>query len=204
MKLLVLYCSAAAIAALGGTISDTASGGSPTTCWNPCTTTSGDFTYSAPWPNSMIGNGLDESVEWVFDFSADPKYGAFSGPLSAARLVLTVTPTHNLVSNDVVRILGLADINSPQMQGLPIGVASTVTVNLLNFYTSAEILNELTTQSGRIRMHYEDDSLITLASLELQSDVPEPAAIWLFSAAALMAGIRRSIVQWRKSRRSLG
>jgi hypothetical protein len=82
----------------------------------------------------------------VFDFTSDPRWGPFSTSksLASARLTLTLTPKSSLVIQDIIRIQGLADISTAQIQALPINTTGTVELELLDFYSSAEILNVLT------------------------------------------------------------
>ena len=118
------------------------------------------------------GNGRDEATTWVFDLTSDPKWGSFSTsePLSSARLILTLKTGSSLVVQDIIRIEGLADINTPQIQTLPNNTTATVEVELLDFYSSTEILNALTSGiEGRIPMYYADDAIISFAELRLVS-----------------------------------
>ena len=155
------------------TISATASGSlTPPTAIFPATVTNGDFTITGNAIASVVGDGNDETTTWTFDF---PDFPLFSTtlPLSSAPLTLTLTPKNALISSDRVRIDGLTDIATIEIQGLPVGVTNTVRLELLNFYTSAEIIGALTGGTpGQIPMVYSDDAIVSFAQLELTSKVP--------------------------------
>jgi hypothetical protein len=125
--------------------------------------------------DSTLGNGWDEATTWVFDFTSDPRWGPFSTSksLASARLTLTLTPKSSLVIQDIIRIEGLADISTAQIQALPINTTGTVELKLLDFYSSVEILNVLTSDiEGQIPMFYADDASISFAELRLVSGTP--------------------------------
>jgi hypothetical protein len=131
--------------------------------------TNGDFTILAGRDNSTIGDGIDEITTWDFDFSADPQFSNFptSGTLESARVTLTLTPKAALVSGDIIRISGLADINPPAYAELTQDTTSTVEVELLDFYSSEEVLGALTSDSGQITMVSLDDTIVSEAELFL-------------------------------------
>jgi hypothetical protein len=122
--------------------------------------------------NNTLGDGIYESTTWNFDFSQDPNFENFpSAPLAFARLELTLVPKNSLVALDIVRIEGLPDIMSPpQFQNLPVDTPTTVELELLDFYTSDEILEILSSENGQIPMFYADDSIVTSARLQLTSE----------------------------------
>lgn len=138
------------------------------------TVTNGDFEIArtSEGVNNTLGDGIDETTTWTFDFSQDPNFDNFpSAPLASARLELTLIPQSTLVAFDIVRIEGLSDITSPpQFQNLPTGTPTTVELDLLDFYTSDEILQVLSSGNGQMPMFYADDSIVTSARLSLTSE----------------------------------
>src|SRR5215208_1491347 len=161
-------------------ISATASGSiSPQTASFPATVTNGDFLIS-PNPNCtpqtcpLTGDGFDDITTWTFDFTKDPGFASFSTskPLASTLLTLTLTPKHSLVATDTVRIEPLVDIVAPVIQSLPVDQTSTIQLELLDFYSSADILGVLSANGGLIPMSYQDDAIIASARLDLSNTVP--------------------------------
>jgi hypothetical protein len=178
-----------ALSAQAITISDTATGtGDPPDTVFPAVSVDGDFTYTGNAIAFNVGDGNDESVNWTFDFTADPDLPAFGGPLTSAVLTLTLTPRNALISTDVVGIVGLANIITPVIQTLPVGVESTISIELLDFYTSAEILGVLGGGGNTIPMLYADDSTLRFAELQLTA-VPEPGTLLLLVAGLSALGL---------------
>ena len=147
----------------------------------------GDFIISpnpalSASPGALTGDGVDEVTTWTFNFSHRPKSAIGfpnSSPLQSALLTLTLTPRHALISTDVVRIRGLSPIDTPIIQGLTVNVTSTVEIELLDFYASADILAVLVppfvfvpevVNHFHIPMLYQDDAIVTYAQLELTSE----------------------------------
>ncbi len=149
----------------------------PNTTTFPNTVTNGDFTISSGGLFSPVGDGIDESTKWNFDFSSDPNFPFFSSslPLVSANLTLVLATKHRLVSTDSVRIDGLSGVKQ-QITSLPNGVVTSVTIDLLNIapdYSSGNILNALyNNASGIIPMIYQDDAIISQARLELTQRLP--------------------------------
>jgi hypothetical protein len=137
------------------------------------TVTNGDFTITRTTEgvNADLGDGIDEQTTWTLDFSEDPDFDNFpSAPLAFARLELTLTPKSSLVAFDIVRIEGLSDItNPPQFQNLPVDQETTVQLELLDFYSSDDIL-EILSENGELEMFYADDAIVSFARLSLTSE----------------------------------
>jgi hypothetical protein len=139
------------------------------------TITNGDFVIrrSEGGANTTLGDGIDEQTSWTLDFSEDPDFAAFStaDSLASARLTLTLTPKSSLISFDIVKIDELSGINLAQFQDLPLDTASTIQLELLDFYTSEQIL-EILNQGGQgqIPMFYSDDAIVSFARLDLTSE----------------------------------
>lgn len=132
------------------------------------TVRSGDFTYTRSTVGASSGDGHDDTITWTFDFSTHPNYPlSASDPLGSALLTTTVTPSKldDGIKTDTVAIKGLAPVVSPTIQNLPIGVTSTISLELLDHYTSAEILGTL--RDGTMPMLWQDDVVMTFAQLHL-------------------------------------
>jgi hypothetical protein len=139
------------------------------------TITNGDFVIrrSAEGENTTLGDGIDEQTTWAFDFSEDPDFAVFptADSLVSARLTLTLTPTSPLITFDTVKIEGLSGISPAQFQNLPIDTASTIQLELLDFYTSERILEILNQDSqGQIPMFYSGGATVSLARLDLTAE----------------------------------
>ena len=166
------------------TITATAYGSlTPPTAKPPDTVTNGDFLIS---PNHQklgtTGDGEDETTTWTFNFAGDPNFPFFSPsrPLTSALLTLTLTPSYQ-INTDTVLIEALGDIRRPsetappEIKDLPVDVINTIHMQLLNrlpAYSSTAILGVFSAGGGQILMRYADDSIISLAKLELIQEYP--------------------------------
>ena len=166
------------------TITATATG-SPTfttAAYPQLTITNGDFliknTLQGPTPQPSevdIGDGCNEGTAWTFDLTHDANYAVFaaSPSLSAAKLTLTLTATtlyNNDTSTDFVVLVGSGkNITTSEIKSLPPGVTRTIVVDLLavDAYQPQDILEEFTTNAGKISFEYWDDAFITSATIEL-------------------------------------
>ncbi|HIK32078.1 MAG TPA: PEP-CTERM sorting domain-containing protein [Oscillatoriales cyanobacterium M59_W2019_021] len=167
-------------------ISATAQGNlTPPTAIFPDTVTNGDFLISAndDPDNFIIGDGQEENTRWTLDFTQDPNWVAFSTTelLTSAKLTLTLTTCCN-IETDEFRIQTLPSIATPSIQSLPRNTTQTIELELLDFYSSSDILGVFNRNSGGlIPMTYFDDALVSFARLELSNDrsqsVPEPSLI---------------------------
>lgn len=173
-------------------VTDTATGALiPNRTIYPGFVQNGDFTITGGGPGApIVGDGIDEYTTWVFDFTADPGFGAFSAsamPLTSALLKLTLTPRSGLITTDFIRIEGLSNITDPiqSLSVLPLGVTTTVEIELLDHYSSADILN-IFSPGGILPMYYHDDAILSYAELILQTQtVPEPASLILVGVGLL-------------------
>jgi hypothetical protein len=103
-------------------------------------------------PGLITGDGLDEETSWTFyfdGFNEDPNFPiSRSQPLTSALLTLTLTPQREDIKTDGVwieslELIGGKEPTAPEIQDLPIGVTSTITMELIDrlpSYTSTAIL----------------------------------------------------------------
>ncbi|MEM7714468.1 MAG: PEP-CTERM sorting domain-containing protein [Cyanobacteria bacterium P01_A01_bin.68] len=161
----------------------------------------GDFTITANNGNpatTTLGDGVDETVRWNFDFSSDPNLNSFlsSGSLTSAVLSLTLSPRSGLITTDSTGIPGVGGIAIPNIPGIPsIGQIGTVEFDLLDFgFNGGSILNALVSGTqNSIAWVYQDDAIISNAQLRLVSEdsveVPEPTSmLGLFVLGAVGIG----------------
>ena len=125
--------------------------------------------------SSPVGDGTNEFTKWDFDLSMDPEYQNFDPSIRLENAILIVTLTRGIghFFTDSVRIQGLAQIHITEEKfgWVPINQRSVLQFNLLEHYTSAEILNSINTENIII-MEYQDDALLNKAELILSQPVP--------------------------------
>ena len=191
--------SARAVTVTGVTITDTVTGSLTPEAKSIAWTAeenwvkSGGFTYTdvdrgTKGTYATLGNGVDDKVTWSFDFTKDSAWANFphTGILDLARLTLTLTPKNVLVNTDTVQIVGLPGIATSVIQGLTVNQTQTVSLNLLDSYTSSQILGKLNANSGSLPMAYSDDAIVSLAELELTArPVPEPGSLALLAVGSV-------------------
>jgi hypothetical protein len=155
---------------------------------------------------NTLGDGNDEVTRWSFDFGlTDPVMP--SGPLTGATLLLSLTPRNGLITTDSVCIDGLANIVDP-IQGLPVlarGQTVDVTIDLLNSYSSDEILGVLNGGAvGVIPMRYADDSIVSYAQLDLSNSVPDVGSTFALLGLGLagLVTFQRRLLPTGSSRKS--
>jgi hypothetical protein len=117
----------------------------------PGSVTSGDFTYQQAIAPGTVGDGEDDGITWSFNFTGDPGYSAFAGPIVQANFALTLIPRNDLVSSDAfsINVSGLSPSVVPDIPPLSLNVAHTLNFDLLDFYTSAQLLGVLSSRGGR-------------------------------------------------------
>jgi hypothetical protein len=177
-------------------------GGSPTPIPNAAVGTtlqSGDFTLLQQRPSldRLLGNGLDEATQGVFDFSSQLTN---ISALTTARLSITLTPQGQRFDTDAFRFLipGLdrSFIGSP-FDGLAIGQTQTVEIDLFDFFPNPKrLINAFNSVGGIMGWEYGDDAIISSAQLILSDGVdpaptPEPTAVLALLAGVGMLGCRK-------------
>lgn len=157
--------------------------------------------------DNPIGDGADETTNWVFDFSNDSNLEAFpfSQPLSSALLTLTLMPKNAGVITDSIGIFtNQPRIRIPELTDIPaVGTTDTISIELLDFeaFTSEQFTNLLTPENYTIPWFYAEDSLVSFAELELTAkSVPEPhSLLGLFISGAVaiapLMKVKKSIDQ---------
>ncbi|MDY6785009.1 MAG: PEP-CTERM sorting domain-containing protein [Cyanobacteriota bacterium] len=173
------------------TISATASGSpTPQITTDGTPVVNGDFLIkpNSPTITPIVGDGVDESTTWTFDFTEDTNFPFFStsGALRSAFLTLELAGADTSIITDTVQIEGLPLIVTDVIQELPLNSTSVVTLELLDFYSSNSILQAFESgEFGQLSMRYTDDAVVSFAKLELVS-TPEPAsALGLFTLGTL-------------------
>ena len=151
-------------------------------------------------PSLPTGDGVDETTNWLFDFSSDSNLALFpvSSMLDSAILTLTISPPgYDAFHTDVTGVLGGKFVFIPNIPDIPtLGSTGTVSIDLLDFgFTSEDIMNSFDSVTNTIPWFYEDDAVISSAELELTVEaksVPEPTSIVAFLVAgAIAAGTLR-------------
>ena len=137
----------------------------------------------------LLGDGNNDDTEWVFDFGPDSVL--LSGKtLASALLTLTLETTAG-VTTDTIEIVGLGARAASEIRSLTGGFDGSITFDLLPYYSSIDILENLfDPQSGAIGMIYEDDAIVSYARLELRS-IPEPTSLVLMGLGLAGIGYRR-------------
>ncbi|MEA5464647.1 hypothetical protein [Leptothoe sp. PORK10 BA2] len=170
----------------------------------------GDFTIKRSGSNPIVGNGVDETTTWSFDFSSEDVDAFLStGPISSAFLNLILIPSNFFITTDLTGILTEQgtfgeSISVPDIPGLPgLGEVGTISIDLIEFGfdgdTIATALN--TGDLKQIDWFYQDDAILSFAQLELETttildpkSVPEPIA-----TSGLMAlGLCLLLKQWKR------
>ena len=168
-----------------GTITATATGSVPApTAAFPGSVTNGDFLIAPLFPTCtscpIAGDGDSDRTTWTFDFTTDPNFGVFpTGELTSALLTLTLTRLGEAMSTDQLRIdppvplplIALVDFLTFPDDFPAQGNIGTVQVDLLAFYSSAQIRGEFD-PAGQIPMLYFDDATVSFAQLDLETTLP--------------------------------
>ena len=141
----------------------------------PATVTNGDFLITGnEGSDEPVGDGRNEKTTWALDFSSQIGFKGFpiSASLQSALLTIKIMPGGLNVSTDSINIKGLIPIRTPLIQNVPVDRPSIVRLELLDFYSSSDILDVLAASvNGELPMEYRDDAVVSYAKLMLISSV---------------------------------
>jgi hypothetical protein len=143
-----------------------------------------DFTIERTGTNNTLGDGVDEATLWTFDFTTDPDFRQFQDTLKkeklkSAVLTLSLIPKASLISTDTLKVGNLPAIGTqgsrpfgfPPIQALPRDIVSIVEIELLSFYTPAQIQSVLAkSPRGKVPARFSDDAIVVFAHLRLSLD----------------------------------
>ncbi len=140
----------------------------PSTTRYPNTVTNGDFLIQGNSIATLVGDGADESTTWAFDFTTDPDFTSLTNStlLASAQLTLTLEPTNGLITTDGITIQGLGSIVQP-IRELPVGETSTITIDLLDYFSPDTVVQAIQRNAGRLSTTYQDDAIVSFAQLKL-------------------------------------
>ena len=204
-------------ASFAGVITASVSGSvNPVTANYPTNVTNGGFTILGNASALVVGDGIDDTTTWNFDFNG-PSLASFiaSAPINGATLKLTVTaraagvaddrlwigtPTQGAIPGSDPGFIGIQN-TVPTLASLVIGQTTDVQANLLSVFSPTEILDYLQngvfgSGAGIIPFVYHDDVVVSYAELTLSTrdavaPVPEPATFALFGVGIAAAGLYR-------------
>jgi hypothetical protein len=132
----------------------------------------GDFFITGATRGRAIGDGGDESTIWAMNFRKTPNtYDNFRlhnpTTLTAATLKLKITPKTSGIYTDAVKIFGLPWI---ELDAMPVGATTNLTIDLLDHYEPEEILDALMRDrtTGVFYMIYQDDAIVSSAEVVLE------------------------------------
>jgi hypothetical protein len=167
----------------------------------------GDFKIHANTGNPPVdcfGDGVDETIDWNFDFLNDPDLVDFlasailKGKLQSAIATFTVTPKSGLITTDSTGIPGVIGWAIPSLPGVPgVNQTGTFSIDLLaQGATDDHIITALASgEAGKIPWRWQDDVVMHSATLELH--IPEPAT----ALGLLCFGVLAPIVQRSKTKK---
>ena len=164
--------------------------------------TNGDFTITQTSPAGYsypdVGDALNETTTWTFDFTSDSNFSSFSDltPLSSAIITLSLTYITG-ISTDSLFPEGITGVRVDEIRNLPeppwptTGFV-TLQFDLLNYYSSDDILSVFSSNDyGKIPMIYKDDAIVSYAKLDL-NQVPEPGTLLLLGSGLFVISAYRN------------
>ncbi|MGK7929751.1 MAG: hypothetical protein AB4290_31665 [Spirulina sp.] len=172
---------------------------------------SNDPTFRPGIYSRDIGNGANEATLWTFDFTDDPELADLSPSqtITSATLTLDLLPKSRGINTDAIKISGLEYYRAEEIQTLEPNQQARIRFDLLDFYTSEEIMGVLAGQTsspdaiasvGMLPMHYSEDALLTYASLLLVTEdnpnntaIPEPTMVLgILASSSLVVSTRKN------------
>lgn len=107
-------------------------------------------------------NCINDYTSWSFDFAGID----FLTPIDQAQLTLQVLPKAEKFDNDRVQIEGLGWIGGIAPDSFAINVEESISLDLLQNYSSVDILSAFTSDH-QLPLRFEDDACVKSATLKL-------------------------------------
>ena len=172
-----------------------------------------DMTIKRSGRDVNVGNGIDESIEWTFDFTKDSgllnEFLNAPGELTSAELVfLEIGVTNSRITTDWFGIPGWGGqkfgfgsqidptgyklVKVPDIEGIPeVGEFGSLTIDLLeNGFTSADIINTLVDDTQHTNPWYnEKDWIGTMSDHEIENGWGKVPFIYMDDAILREVGL---------------
>lgn len=172
-----------------------------------------DLTIKRSGRDEDVGNGIDESIEWTFDFTADldllDEFLNAPGELTSAELVfLDIGVTNSRITTDWFGIPGWGGqkfgfgsqidpegytlVRVPDIDGIPdVGEFGSIAINLLdNGFTSADIIDTLVDDTQHTNPWYnQSDWIGTMSDHEIENGFGKIPFIYMDDAILREVGL---------------
>ena len=143
------------------------------------------FTVINLWGNfKRVWDGKTERTKWQFDLTKDDRYKDFlacvenTESLSSATLTLTLWPggcrkdptnldCGNDLHTDNITLGTLDKVSFREFRSVRGQIVGTITINLLERYTTEQILSQILLYDGKLPMSYADDASVQYARIDL-------------------------------------